>query len=117
MPADADEATNSRVMWLLVIRQALFDYIKWQKSKVLRRRRTAEDAKKWLFDSSNLHNSLDKICEFVGVPTGLVRKTALRMTPKDVKKMEIQERENKFKPKQFIHLLASSEEDEDGHPC
>jgi hypothetical protein len=95
-PFDVDLMMRYKILWLLVIRQAIFDYVKWKDSDDLSCRRDAEDAGKWLFDRSSLDNGLQKLCELVEVDIKVVRRTAKELTPKDVKKMEFQDRGPKF---------------------
>jgi hypothetical protein len=91
------EAVRFKVIWLFVIRQAIFDYVKWKDSRNINNRRDAEDARKWLFCSSDVSNGLDKACLMVGIDISKVRNLANTMSPKDIKKMEFQDRDRPSK--------------------
>ena len=74
--------------WLKVIIRAMFDYALWKESKEIGHRRCAEEARKWLFETSKLNNNLVSVCSLLDVSMSAVRSVAAQLTPEQVKRME-----------------------------
>lgn len=91
----ADRYAPYRLLWVKVIIRAAYDYALWKDSKDLRHRKFAEDARKWIFDKSDLENSLAHLCELWGLPLEKIRKFARELTKDDVKKLEFKERQGR----------------------
>ena len=94
---DEGKVMPFRILWLLIIRQAIFDYVKWKNSTNINNRRDAEDARRWLFEESDLLNSMKVACQVTGVDKQTIRNTAMKLTPQDIRKMEFQDRERLIK--------------------
>lgn len=90
-----DRYAPYRLLWVKVIIRAAYDYALWKDSKDLRHRKFAEDARKWLFEPSDLENSLEHLCELWGLPLGKIRHFASNLTKEDVKKLEFKERQGR----------------------
>jgi len=90
-----DRNAPYRLLWVKVIIRAAYDYALWKDSKDLRHRKFAEDARKWLFDPSELEFGLSNICEVWGLPITKIRKFARELTKEDVKKLEFKERQGR----------------------
>lgn len=90
-----DRNAPYRLLWVKVIIRAAYDYALWKDSKDLRHRKFAEDARKWLFDPSDLEFGLSNICEVWGLPLTKIRKFARELTKEDVKKLEFKERQGR----------------------
>jgi hypothetical protein len=87
--------TPYRVLWLKVVIRAAYDYALWKNSTDIRLRKFAQDAAKWLFESSTLPNSFDNICFFFRLPKKELRVWAKELTREQVKKFEFLERTGK----------------------
>ncbi len=81
-----------RVLWAKVIIRAAYDYALWKESKDMRLRKFALDAERWLFESSDLELSFEKICEAFEFPVEKIRTRTRALTKNDVKKLEFRER-------------------------
>lgn len=81
-----------RLLWIKVIIRAAFDYALYRDHRDLKLRKFALDAERWLFDPSQLVNSLDNICHALDINVDLVRTFSRRVTREQVKKMEFLER-------------------------
>lgn len=86
-----------RILWAKVIVRAAYDYALWRNSDDIRLRRFAEDAARWLFDSSdqNLELSFENICFAFDFPVEKIRKKTRTLTREDVKKLEFRERQGR----------------------
>jgi len=91
----SDRYAPYRLLWVKVIIRAAYDYALWKDSKDLRHRKFAEDARKWLFETSDLENSLAHLCELWGLPLEKIRRFARNLTKEDVKKLEFKERQGR----------------------
>ena len=91
----ADRYAPYRLLWVKVIIRAAYDYALWKDSKDLRHRKFAEEARKWLFERSDLENSLEHLCELWGLPLEKIRRFARNLTKDDVKKLEFKERQGR----------------------
>jgi hypothetical protein len=91
----SDPYAPYRLLWVKVIIRAAYDYALWKDSKDLRHRKFAEDARKWLFDSSDLEFGLSNICEIWGLPLEKIRRFARNLTKEEVKKLEFKERQGR----------------------
>lgn len=81
-----------RLLWLKVIIRAAYDYALWKDLQDLRHRKFAEDARKWLFEPSNLEFSFTSLCAKFCFPVTRLREFAKNLTKEDVKKLEFRER-------------------------
>ena len=81
-----------RLLWAKVIIRAAYDYALWKDSKELRLRNYAQDAEKWLFESSSLELGFESICFKFDFPIERIRQRARALTKDDVKKLEFRER-------------------------
>lgn len=90
-----DRYAPYRLLWVKVIIRAAYDYALWKDSKDIRHRKFAEDAGKWLFDSSDLENSLSHLCELWNLPLEKIRHFAKNLSKEDVKKLEFKERQGR----------------------
>lgn len=86
-----------RILWAKVIVRAAYDYALWRNSDDIRLRRFAEDAARWLFDSSDpdLELSFENICFAFDFPVEKIRKKTRTLTREDVKKLEFRERQGR----------------------
>jgi hypothetical protein len=91
----SDPYAPYRLLWVKVIIRAAYDYALWKDSKDLRHRKFAEDARKWLFDPSDLEFGLPNICEIWGFPLEKIRRFARNLTKEEVKKLEFKERQGR----------------------
>lgn len=103
-----DKNAPYRLLWVKVIIRAAYDYALWKDSKDLRYRKFAEDARKWLFDPSELEFGLSNICTVWGLPITKIRKFARELTKEDVKKLEFKERQGRD-PSQSTLLVKVAE--------
>jgi hypothetical protein len=67
----------------------------WKDAKELKFRKYAQEAGKWLFETSFLTNGFENICRELDLNTEWVRRYARKLTKEDVKKLEFKEREGK----------------------
>jgi len=81
-----------RLLWAKVIIRAAYDYALWKDSKELRLRKYAQDAERWLFESSSLELGFESICFKFDFPIDKIRERARKLTKDDVKKLEFRER-------------------------
>lgn len=81
-----------KVLWAKVIIRAAYDYALWRESKDMRLRKYAQDAERWIFESSNLALSFESICFAFDFPVERIRKRTRALTKYDVKKLEFRER-------------------------
>lgn len=81
-----------RLLWAKVIIRAAYDYALWKDSKELRLKKYAQDAEKWLFESSSLELGFESICFKFDFPIEKIRERARNLTKDDVKKLEFRER-------------------------
>lgn len=84
-----------RILWAKVIVRAAYDYALWKDAKDLRLRKFAEDAERWLFESSDLELSFENICFAFDFPVGHIRQRTKILTRDDVKKLEFRERQSR----------------------
>jgi len=86
-----EERYNSvRVLWAQVLKQAVFDYVKFKSSSGLKDRRDFRTAERWLFsDDSGLVHA----CQMLGWPLQSLRSRIQDMTKKDIRKMEFRDRD------------------------
>ncbi len=82
-----------KMIWLKVIIRAVFDYAMWRNSHKLINRKLAEEAARWLFERSTHANGFEHLCEVMSLPMEDIRRWARRLTPNDVQKLELKERE------------------------
>lgn len=97
MHGSLDQKDNNRylslkVLWVKVIIRAAADYVLYRDSKNLKMKRWAMDAKRWLFEPSDLFNSLESICYHFDLDISKVRKFAKELTRDKIQKMEFLER-------------------------
>jgi hypothetical protein len=93
-----------RLIWRKVIVRAIYDYVLWRDDPKIAKRHWAEDARKWLFEESELNNSLSSVCFWAGVDIEKVRYYARIATKADVKKLEHIEREQRDLREQKLDL-------------
>lgn len=87
-----------RVLWAKVIIRAAYDYALWRDSKDLRLKKFAQDAERWIFESSDLELSFESICFAFDFPVERIRQRTRAMTKDDVKKLEFRERHGRTDP-------------------
>lgn len=87
-----------RVLWAKVIIRAAYDYALWKDSKDLRLRKFAQDAERWLFESSDIELSFENICFAFDFPVERIRAKTRALTKADVKKLEFRERQGRVDP-------------------
>jgi hypothetical protein len=90
-----DRTSPYRLLWLRVFIRAAYDYALWRDATDIRLRKWAEDARKWLFDPSDLEFSLESLCYLFCLPITKLRKYARELTKDDVKKLEFKERQGR----------------------
>lgn len=93
-PYNPERDNPVKILWARVILRALYDYVILKDAKKLKDRRDFSTVQDWLFEPSNLGNSLDNLCRLLNWPADLIREKARTMTRDDVKKMEFREREH-----------------------
>lgn len=81
-----------RLLWIRVIMRAVNDYALGKNERNLKKRVLALEARKWLFETSDLSNSFDTICHAFDLPDHLFRELARVITPSQVRKFEHKER-------------------------
>lgn len=91
-----------RVLWAKVIIRAAYDYALWKDSRDLRLRKFAQDAERWLFESSNLELSFENICFAFDFPVERIRRKTRALTKQDVKKLEFRERHGRIVPPELL---------------
>lgn len=86
-----------RILWAKVIVRAAYDYALWKSSPDIRLRRFAEDAARWIFETSeqNLELSFENICAAFDFPVEKIREKTRTLTREDVKKLEFRERQGR----------------------
>lgn len=89
---NAERYVPYRVLWAKVIIRAAYDYALWRDSKESRLRKFAQDAERWIFESSDLELSFENICFAFDFPVEKIRKRTRALTKQDVKKLEFRER-------------------------
>lgn len=82
-----------KLLWRKVIVRAIYDYVLWKDIPKTRKRHDAQDAARWLFEPSELNNSLEQICLIADVDIGKIRAYAKTATKAEVKKLEHIERD------------------------
>jgi len=90
-----DRYAPYRLLWVKVIIRAAYDFALWKDAKNINHRKFAEDARKWLFEPSELDFGLSSICEVWGFPIEKIRHYARNLTKEDVKKLEFKERQGR----------------------
>lgn len=85
-----------RVLWAKVIIRAAYDYALWKDSKDMRLKKFAQDAERWLFESSSLELSFENICFAYDFPIERIRARSRTLTKNDVKKLEFRERHGRM---------------------
>ena len=121
-PTSPDRYTWVKLLWRKVIIRAVYDYVLWKDIRQIRKRHDAQDAGKWLFDESEMNNSLEEICLIADVDPEKVRRLARTATKDQVKKLEHIEREKfrsvegsdrvTFEP--LAPMIARTSDDDDG---
>lgn len=91
-----------KVLWAKVIIRAAYDYALWRDSKDLRLKKFAQDAERWMFESSDAELSFENICSSFDFPIERIRKRTRAMTKDDVKKLEFRERHGRTDPGALI---------------
>jgi hypothetical protein len=101
-----------KLLWRKVIVRAIYDYVLWKDIPRTRKRHDAQDAARWLFETSDLNNSLECVCLIADVDPEKIRAYARIATKAEVKKLEHIERD---RARCLPPCLAlPEEEDEDG---
>jgi hypothetical protein len=93
MEVAVDRYAWVKLLWRKVIIRAVYDYVLWKDIRQIRKRHDAQDAGKWLFEESDLNNSLEEVCLIADVDPEKVRRLARTATKDQVKKLEHIERE------------------------
>lgn len=93
---NAERYVPIRVLWAKVIIRAAYDYALWKDSKDMRLRKFAQDAERWLFESSDLELSFENICFAFDFPLEKIRLKTRGLTKQDVKKLEFRERHGRM---------------------
>jgi hypothetical protein len=89
-----DDATPNaaHVLWIRVIVQSITDWVRCRDETSPGKRRYAEDAHRWLFDSTSENpRSFLWICTQIGVPAEKWRNLALQQTPYTLKRLNFVE--------------------------
>lgn len=92
---NAERYLPYRVLWAKVIIRATYDYALWKDSPDLRLRKYAQDAERWIFESSDLELSFENICFAFDFPAEKIRQKTRTLTKNDVKKLEFRERQGR----------------------
>lgn len=92
---NAERYLPYRVLWAKVIIRATYDYALWKDSPDIRLRTYAQDAERWLFESSDLELSFENICFAFDFPVEKIRQKTRTLTKNDVKKLEFRERQGR----------------------
>lgn len=92
---NAERYLPYRILWAKVIIRATYDYALWKESPDSRLRKFAQDAEKWLFESSDLELSFENICFAFDFPVEKIRQKTRTLTRHDVKKLEFRERQGR----------------------
>jgi hypothetical protein len=99
-----------KLLWRKVIVRAIYDYVLWKDISKVRKKHDAQDAARWLFEESDLNNSLEQVCLVADVDIGKIRSYAKTATKDQVKKLEHIERDRVRCPPVVLEL----EPDDDG---
>jgi hypothetical protein len=75
-----------------VIVRAAYDFALWKDSPDVRLRKCSENARKWLFDPSDLDLGFENICFQFDFSAKAIREYAKKLTKEDIKKIELKER-------------------------
>lgn len=112
-PYATDRYSGTKILWIMVIRRAMFDYVLWKDEQDVGKRRDADLVRKWLFEPSNLESSLANLCVALGLDIEMVRRKALELTRDEVKKIEFRERsrEGRLLPATVYPDLENDEDD------
>lgn len=110
--SESDRYSSLRLLWIKVVIRAASDWVLYRESKNIKLRRWAEDAYRWLFEPSDLFNSLDNICYLFNLDKTLIRDFATNLTRDQVKKMEFLERNsvNSEAPQELESNLEDGED-------
>lgn len=92
---NAERYIPYRILWAKVIIRATYDYALWKESPDSRLRKFAQDAERWLFESSDLDLSFENICFAFDFPVEKIRQKTRTLTKQDVKKLEFRERQGR----------------------
>lgn len=106
-----------KLLWRKVIVRAIYDYVLWKDIPKTRKRHDAQDAARWLFDVSDLNNSLEQICLIADVDIGKIRTYARSATKDMVKKLEHIERDRVRCPPALPPVVAEDPDDDNGDDC
>jgi hypothetical protein len=109
----SDRYVGYRALWLKVIIRAAFDWVTYRDSTKLENFKEAEKAAKWLFEPSELTNSLDSVCRMVDLPPNKMRMWAKNLSKDQVAKIEHLERETSYSPVAFMSAQRKLLEDLD----
>jgi hypothetical protein len=119
LPKQPSEYECLRLLWIKVILRAAYDWVLYRDSKNHITRNKANDAYRWLFNSTTIKktfkvgkivrtcviqesNSLENICDAIDLDIDSVRKFAKRLTRADIKKLEFLDRNTKIKNEKNI---------------
>lgn len=102
-----DRYSGVQALWIKVIIRAVFDWVSYRDSTRLPQKKYADGAHKWLFQSSNLFNSFENICEFLDLSPEKIRKWASSMSKDQVAKIEHLERESAYSSNRFSDAIGN----------
>lgn len=91
-----DRYTGYRALLLKVIIRAIFDWVCYRDSLKLEKKKMAESAHSWLFESSTLFNGFENFCTILDISPERVREKARRMSKEQVAKIEHLERDGGY---------------------
>jgi glutamate/tyrosine decarboxylase-like PLP-dependent enzyme len=91
-PVIDDRYVGIRALWIKVIIRAIYDWVTYRDSTKLQQIKRAEGAEIWIFRPSELFNSFESACHYVGLDPDRVRTRIRSMSREDVGKIEYLER-------------------------
>lgn len=83
-----DRYAGIRLLWAKAILRAINDYVSYKDSNKIGLKKYAESAQRWLFFQDESYNSLDNVCQMLGISSERVRNRAMTMTKDEIAKVE-----------------------------
>jgi len=83
-----DRYAGVRLLWAKVILRAINDYVSFKDSDKIGPKKYSESAERWIFFQDRSYNSLDNICQMLGISVEKVRNRAMTMTKDEIAKVE-----------------------------
>jgi hypothetical protein len=102
----SDRYVGYRVLWLKVIIRSVFDWVTYRDNLRMEKRKYAESAYTWLFESNNLINGFESVCCMLDLSPSRVRTWAKSMSKDQVMKMEHLERDHSVSSKHLLKVAV-----------